>query len=446
MKIPISNYINDLLFHHDCVVVSGLGAFILNSESASVDEKGKIEPPKKIISFNRLINQNDGLLANYISEKHSISYEEGCIEIARFYKRIMFKLKNNEKIELDNIGILEYNDGNINFNPSNKFNYDKNSFGLKSFYFPKKKKKIYKLYQNELQIAATLALFVSLSFFFFSKYNTPNQANLSNVSPFSSDKNTVSELVEKDTLFEKAGIYNLQVSQIDYDLYNIIGTNYHIITKKCFKIGFGINSQIKIFDQGKKRKRAICFLNSIQNDYSDCYEIKNVYNKIETNSENIIVMDKKGRMRSAVLVFEETILDFNTLLESKPEEIVQEEENLTSRFIEAVNSLSGNNNTEIENITFKTTDEENINIITDKQIIKGNYMIIVGSFSTKQSAQNLVNELIRKGYSSASLAGKSSSNLYRVSCASFETEKKAKKELIKLKLEFKGAWVLDENI
>ena len=46
MKIPISNYINDLLFHHDCVVVSGLGAFILNSESAIVDENGKIEPPK----------------------------------------------------------------------------------------------------------------------------------------------------------------------------------------------------------------------------------------------------------------------------------------------------------------------------------------------------------------------------------------------------------------
>ena len=28
----------------------------------------------------------------------------------------MFKLKNNEKVELNNIGILEYNDGNINFN------------------------------------------------------------------------------------------------------------------------------------------------------------------------------------------------------------------------------------------------------------------------------------------------------------------------------------------
>ena len=49
--------------------------------------KGKIEPPKKIISFNRLINQNDGLLANYISEKHSISYEEACIEIARFLQK-----------------------------------------------------------------------------------------------------------------------------------------------------------------------------------------------------------------------------------------------------------------------------------------------------------------------------------------------------------------------
>ena len=89
MKIPISNYINDLLFHHDCVVVSGLGAFILNSESAIVDEKGKIEPPKKIISFNRLINQNDGLLANYISEKPLNQLRR------RMHRNCTFLQKNN---------------------------------------------------------------------------------------------------------------------------------------------------------------------------------------------------------------------------------------------------------------------------------------------------------------------------------------------------------------
>jgi hypothetical protein len=43
------------------------------------------------------------------------------------------------------------------------------------------------------------------------------------------------------------------------------------------------------------------------------------------------------------------------------------------------------------------------------------------------------------------LAGQSSNNLFRVSCYRYETEKIAKKELGKLKSEFKGAWVLAQN-
>jgi len=445
MNLNISNYINDLLHYHDCVVVSGLGAFILNKKNASIDSSGKIDPPKKIISFNNSIKQNDGLLANHIAEKNNISYEEACLEIARFSKSIIFKLKNNEKIILDHLGEFEFNNGKIIFYPNNKHNYEKSSFGLKSFYFPKKKKKIYKLYQQELRVAATLIFFIGLSFFFFSKYNTSNDTNLSNISPFIGQE--TSTIINSDTLFEKAGLYNLQVSQIDYDLYNIVGTNYHVTTKKCFKIGFGINSQIKIYNEGKKRKRELCFTNLSGEEYSDCYNIKNVYNKLETSSDKLVVVDKKGRMRTAVLVFEETILDYNTLLKSRPEELISEEKDLTSRFINAVNSLSNTNNTEIEEIIFNPIEkEEELEVVVPKYKQKGDFLIIVGSFSTKNNAQKLVNELVNKGYTTASLAGRSSTNLFRVSCARFETEKIAKKELIKLKQEFKGAWVLNDNI
>ena len=65
-------------------------------------------------------------------------------------------------------------------------------------------------------------------------------------------------------------------------------------------------------------------------------------------------MDKKGRMRSAVLVFEETILDFNTLLESKPEEIVQDVISfLYPLGYKSVRNLSENN----ETMTFKLPKE-----------------------------------------------------------------------------------------
>ena len=447
MELNISNHINNLLHHHDCVVVSGFGAFILNKKAASIEPSGKLNPPSKIISFNSNIIQNDGLLANHISEKNNISYEEACLKIAHFSKKTIFKLKNHEKIVLENLGEFNFKNKKIIFQPNEKYNYDKTSFGLKSFYFPKKKKKIYELYNQELRVAATLIVFIGLSFFFFTKYNISEDTNLSNISQFNNDTDKSINTISTDTLFEKAGLYNLKVSQIDYDLYNITGTNYHLATKKCFKIGFGINAQIKIYDQGKKRKREICFASMSGGEYTDCYAIKNVYSKLETSSDKLVVIDKRGKMRTAVLVFEETILDYNTLLNSNPNELeVDDETDLTSRFINAVNSLSDNNkNEQIEEIKFNPIEEEKVIVINNSQNEDGDFLIVVGSFSTKQNAQKLVNELINKGFIKASLAGKSSTNLFRVSCASYNSEKEAKKELIKFKAEFKGAWVLNTN-
>ena len=449
MDLKIENHIKELLWDHDCVIVSGLGAFVLNKKGASIDEvTGKIEPPKKIISFNSRIKQNDGLLANHIAKENEISYEEACLQIALFTKKIIFKIQKNEKFVLDLVGELRLESGKVIFTPHQKTNYDKNSFGLKSFYLPKRKKSAYILYKQELRVAATLIIFLGISFFFFSKYNKAENTNLSNISSFLYQENKTNIQEESDSLFEKAGLYNLQVSQIDYDLYNINGTNYHVTTKKCFKIGYGINAQIKIYDQGKKRKREICFPDISGSGYTDCYNIKDVYNKLETSSGELVVMDKKGRMRKAVLVFEETILDYQTLVNSKPLEFEEENTDLTSRFINAVNSLSNNNTEKNDEVIFvpikKETEKINItNNTYNNQNIENGFFIIVGSFSTKQNAQKLVNELIRKGFKSASLAGKSSSNLFRVSCSKYQTEKIAKKELEKLKLEFNGAWVLN---
>ena len=58
---------------------------------------------------------------------------------------------------------------------------------------------------------------------------------------------------------ETAGLYKINVSQVDYDLYKINGTDYHLSTKRCFKMGESINAQLKIYNQGKIRKKNICF-------------------------------------------------------------------------------------------------------------------------------------------------------------------------------------------
>ena len=66
-------------------------------------------------------------------------------------------------------------------------------------------------------------------------------------------------------------------------------------------MGESINAQLKIYNQGKIRKKNICFLNEKGLEYSDCYQVKNVYKQIPTTSNNkLIIIDKKGKMRNAV--------------------------------------------------------------------------------------------------------------------------------------------------
>ena len=72
----ISNYIQDLLYRYECVVLPGFGAFLAQKQSAFIDENSnEFFPPKKVISFNRQLIKNDGLLANYIAEVENVKYQ-----------------------------------------------------------------------------------------------------------------------------------------------------------------------------------------------------------------------------------------------------------------------------------------------------------------------------------------------------------------------------------
>ena len=68
--------IEELLYYHECVTIPDFGSFLVSNTSAKVDFKtGKFVSPKRKISFNALIKQNDGILAKYISSNKNISYQ-----------------------------------------------------------------------------------------------------------------------------------------------------------------------------------------------------------------------------------------------------------------------------------------------------------------------------------------------------------------------------------
>ncbi|MBP6425885.1 MAG: SPOR domain-containing protein, partial [Flavobacterium sp.] len=74
--MKIENYIAQLLYRYQCVTVPGFGAFLTEIQSAQlVESSHSFFPPKKLISFNSYLKNNDGLLANHIAQTEKTSYE-----------------------------------------------------------------------------------------------------------------------------------------------------------------------------------------------------------------------------------------------------------------------------------------------------------------------------------------------------------------------------------
>ena len=136
MYNDITKYISELLYLHDCVIVQGFGGFVARHAPAGIFNSGSlISPPAKSVLFNRNLQNNDGLLANYIMEKHLFSYNEANKCIVDFVSKSMFLLDSVKRIELENIGILYVDaEKNIQFEPEANVNYLIESFGLPSVF------------------------------------------------------------------------------------------------------------------------------------------------------------------------------------------------------------------------------------------------------------------------------------------------------------------------
>ena len=72
----IEPYIAQLLYRYQCVTVPGFGAFLTEIQSAKwIESTNSFSPPKKRISFNSNLKNNDGLLANHIAQAEKTSYD-----------------------------------------------------------------------------------------------------------------------------------------------------------------------------------------------------------------------------------------------------------------------------------------------------------------------------------------------------------------------------------
>ena len=140
----IEHYISQLLYRYQCVTIPGFGAFLTEIQSAQwVESANSFYPPKKLISFNTNIKNNDGLLANHIARTEKTSYEYAISAIQYEVLNWKKELEENRALTVKNVGSFVLNaSDNLIFTPSEQKNYLTSSFGLASFIAPVVKREV----------------------------------------------------------------------------------------------------------------------------------------------------------------------------------------------------------------------------------------------------------------------------------------------------------------
>ncbi|MBI3500707.1 MAG: HU-CCDC81 and SPOR domain-containing protein [Bacteroidetes bacterium] len=209
-EMNVGEYICELLVEHDCVIIPSFGGFVCNYSPAKIiSGKNLFVPPRKKISFNRNLKNNDGLLANKISQEENISYREATDFMFSFVENLNGAIASEKHFELKNIGKFYLGEENILlFEQDETANYLPASFGMTAFYTPTIKRetlerkiktkledrKITSSKQDTLSrkriplaryaaVAAFLLVVASLVFIFL-KTDMLKNTNLANLNPF----------------------------------------------------------------------------------------------------------------------------------------------------------------------------------------------------------------------------------------------------------------------
>jgi cell division septation protein DedD len=149
----IEKHISALLYRYQCVTVPGFGAFLAELRPAMADAAtNTFYPPKKAVSFNANVKNNDGLLANHIATQEKISYSEAVSLINTAVAGWKQQLDNLDVVTLKNIGDFGLNaEGSLVFNPADTTNYLTGAFGLASVVSHQVKREVLKAEAQALE-------------------------------------------------------------------------------------------------------------------------------------------------------------------------------------------------------------------------------------------------------------------------------------------------------
>ena len=148
--MTLAEYISELLYRYECVIVPEFGGFITNTQSARISQHSNVfYPPTKQLSFNNHLKNNDGLLANYIASVDKMPFKSAMNFIKFEVKQWKEELANSD-LFLERIGKLTLDEGNIIFEPQKQVNYLTDAYGLGTVVSSEIKREVYKEQVEEI--------------------------------------------------------------------------------------------------------------------------------------------------------------------------------------------------------------------------------------------------------------------------------------------------------
>ena len=131
MNIMIE-FIERLLYTHDCVIIPHFGGFVLNTKDFQYLEDDQLLVPKsKWVAFNERLQSDDGLLATSWAKEMGVSQKQAFTAVHQFGQSLAETIKAQSQFQFGNIGVFSVNaSGRFQFEPNQTLNFDLNQYGL----------------------------------------------------------------------------------------------------------------------------------------------------------------------------------------------------------------------------------------------------------------------------------------------------------------------------
>lgn len=155
--VKLAEYISELLYRYDCVIVPDFGGFITKDKSATIGKGNVFHPPVKELSFNSHLKFNDGLLANYIASVDKMPFDS-AVNFIKFEVNQWKEQLQDTDLFIDNIGSFSLFKDKITFEPETKVNYLTDSYGLATVGSKEIKRETYKKQVEKLEEKAPILI------------------------------------------------------------------------------------------------------------------------------------------------------------------------------------------------------------------------------------------------------------------------------------------------